>query len=985
MSDIHTCELPLKLTPPTLGPSSAISEPMRTVAGENRYQSEIYRRRLIADSKKSNYDLPNSRADINLAREKLMSITTSLLSLTPISSQSIKLHWSTQITGNSSSPTTLDSIGGISIPSLSTPDINEFLEGYSIRYRAISSGESLLSSDPIFGAGWNKWSNKENNLPSSLPLVTSYIDPQDESQIRKGPELVNYFDYSQEFNEVRVIDHNTEFYTINGLKPFTLYQFFVVPYYRDIDGVPSNILSAQTNEDRPSVAPPNLTVRPVNNTSVRLLWLHVPPIYANGILRGYLVRINRSDILNSNAQLIGSRLMAEPPKVLTLPLEDVNIAPLQAFNPDPRGNQPNFQQYVVAYDITNLTHKSFYSIQIAASTSVGPGPWSDQQNFVMDPDILAQLKGPNNDFDDVMSKSSISSVPHSYGNLDAQQRGIGGVYIITSICLIIISILILVSYLLYRRNNQKVITWKKTISEHFSNKFYMPSSVNHQSSIQQNIYDHQQHLIYSGSPQIAQQPMPPQTLWANNGCLNSSRTGSIVSHGGLISVSNDPASLNRRMNGNQVLMMAEKDVNSRFIKNTPGHLIGNKNSNLSHPIEHQTQIIHHGGDYYSVINGMAEYEELENQQRNNIPLISNADRHQTASSNSDTSCPSSVTRLLPNQNYNRELLAKTISDNQRYEAVLQQRLDEMKQPIVTSERGGLQSTIPLSPYATTNLMNHFQMPQQIIQNHQTSRLDQPRQQNFIAHNNCITVDDSHRILLNNPAQHPASVFRTLQRNPVNLQTARAQKVPIGQPHELMQQDSNGNQFNNRDHLTRQAIDHDPAANVISNPLAEVKSNLYEHIDYSDSNLQLKLNNHSQAYHNGSRASNDIISSSTSTGSMQSTSQQLPTEQQQQQQPSARFRRGPENAHQESEAHDLRVFSNSQVVQRQSDCASERQALNYNQSVDVDYNHDEMNQADETTAFRRKSSQNDNQRTRQLSKRKRQQQRNRLHNDNQKVG
>ena len=981
------------------GPSSVIAGPMRTVAGEARYQAELQRRRNPLGS-----DLSDMRPDTSYARDQLMSITTNLLSLIPVSSNSIRLQWTTQAMSNYSEQTS----SPVNIP-LNSGGIGNFIEGFSIRYRAAGIGESLLSKDPLLGA----------SNPSSLPLVTSYIDEEEVvTNSRSKRNVLGYYDYSQEFNEVRVADHSTEQYTINGLRPFTIYQFFVVPYFKDIDGLPSNILSAQTNEDRPSVAPPNLTIRPINNTAIRLLWIHVPPIYANGILRGYVVRVNRSDILNvpSGDQSSNLHSLSMAPKSLTLPLSSLVIAPLTAFNPESK-IQPHLngvQQFVVMYDIADLTFKSFYSIQVAAATSVGPGPWSESQNFVMDHKILAsQIKSTSNEYDDVLSKSLLSNIPQTYEN-DSFSNGLSSIYFVSPMIMVILSILLVAGFLLYRRNNQKVITWKKTISEHFTNKFYTPSVVDHHhhgpNSIQQNIYDHQQHLIYSaGSTHMAQQSVPAQTMWtANNGggCINSSGTGSLSSHGGLLPINNDPNATRSRINNEQILLMNNaKDAGSRFIRGTnpTGHIMNQMSTDSTrssnHPNNHQ-QIVHHGGDYYSVINNATEYEELNQQQRNAMqqPFASNAERHQTGSSNSDTSCPSSVTRLLPNQNYNRDMLGRGYVDQQRHEMVLQQQIGctvgEGKQPFMTmingNEASKLHQKASLSPYATTNLMNQTpQHNQHLFSNSPMNLIDSSRQQNLMIHNGS-TLDDSSRILMAQKmsgAQNPISSFRTLQRGPMSIQQ-RGGVAPV-QNQMFVQHEGHNihHQVGQPNYMASQFQGNNLVANITPNPIADVKSNLYEHIDYGRTPNEINMLQQANIQP-AQKQQVDILSSSTSSGSVRSPPQHSPD--QQSNNGGNKFRRGSSNP--VNEAHDLRVFSSAHSA-RPSDCGSELQRLSgnaksvNNEGVNGDVAVDEdKEQIDETTAFRQKSFPSDsNQRNRQLSKRKRQQQRNQMHNNNQKIG
>lgn len=995
------------------GPSSPISEPLRTPAGEAKYLLELQRRGSRADIGGSH------RPDANVARDKLMTLSTSLIDLVPMSSTSIRLRWATLIMANQ---TSMEST--TNYPLLSAPDVKEFLEGYSIRYRAIGIGESVLDSAA------SQRPRKEAPNQFALPLVTSFLDETIESEHvarNKRDVLSSYIDYTQEFKEIRVVDHNTQYSTVKDLRPFTMYEFFVVPFFKEIDGVPSNILSAQTLEDRPAIGPPSLTIRPINDTAVRLMWLHVPPIYANGILRGYVVQLNRSDAYaaDSDSQAISARAIDANPKFLNLPLGVLGVVPYgppqQQQQQQTRATTYNFQQYIVMYDLTNLTYKSFYSAQVAALTSVGPGPWSEQQNFIMDPKLATQMRSTGNDFDDVMGRAFMANGPRSYAH-ESQAN----VYVVGSSIMIVFIIVVALGLALYRRNNQKVITWKKTISEHFTNKFYMPSTIEHAhhhhhrepNSMQQNIYDHQQHLIYSNSttpahlahhhqqqqqqPHHLHQSIPSQTLWTNgNGCgVTTTSTGACLDRAssslhGLLAINNDADAnhqLVRRMNGadqQQQLLMntagANKDMTSRFA------------NGVTSVAQCGTQM--RQSDYYSVINNMAEYEELGqhqqrhinnnnnnsiqmqaasnyNQHHNHMPP-SMADRHQTTSSNSDTSCPSSVTRLLPNQQSQHN---KNVLDMHRQDMILHQQLvgafqsdnnDANKQAFAS-----LISSNP-SPYATTNLIAHAPMTNnQLVMQHTSAG---------------VTMDDSKifggQMMGAHNGQHVAvnQPFRTMQRGgggghfvvSSNQQPAQHQQQQIVVHHTARSHQAQHSTISN----ANQAVQ--IATNVTNNPLAcaqdnrSASNNVYEHIDYNIDALAQR------------QRADMMISSSASSGSMLSSSQpNSPPEHNNNNGGSSASSSSHQANRKTGEAHDLRVFSKV----RGSDAPElQRFVLNdddnnarVNGAAGPD-DADRLSQADETTAFRQQSLAGSDRRTRQLSKRKRQQQRTYMHNNSQPVG
>lgn len=951
-----------------IGPSSAIAGPMRTVNGETRYQLEIQRRRdpfkRILDSDFTSTS--ELRPEAGLARDRLMTIMTNLVSLTPTGS-SIRVQWTTQLTGNLSN--LYDPSTGFPLPG--APEATEFLEGFSIRYRPVGFADGHLGRNLVSGEMVNRWPQQNPSLPSALPLVTSYVD---EGVIRRKRDLTDYLDYSQDFNEVRVVDHNTEHYTVNGLKPYRLYQFFVVPYYKDIDGVPSNILTARTEEDKPEISPPNLALLPINTTSVRLNWLHIPPDYANGIIKGYHLRLNRSELINGQqVDANSASKQTDDFKILKLPIANLTLFALEPINANHMTNSyvNHIPQYGVIYDLTNLTYRSFYTLQVAGYTSAGQGPWFEL-NFVMDPVALSQSQSNiDESAGDIMSKPFRAIAP----TFPRSGSMSGTAIAITFISVAILIIIVIITFYL-RDKEVKVGAWKKTITDHLNNKFYMPSTIDSRglNSIQQNIYDHRQHLIYSGSSQIpGQQIVGPQSIWANNGCMTSSGTGSISSHGGPMAITSDPTTQIQSLGNEQLLLGGGKDMTSQFIKcqtgQRPNHLVMEANRQVN-PVANMG----HPSDYYSVINNMAEYEELDNHHKNMQAHLVNAERMQTASSNSDTSCPNSVTRLLPNQNYNRDLLSRKFVEDPSQDVVRQAILGSGTRRVFNG----------FSPYATTNVPTPAQMHQQILSNNHGTVFDSSRQP-FMMHNGMTTIDDSSRAFLNHHHQQQSSyihqspnVFRTLQRYPDQPQQRPNQPFTIVQSSHITQ----GECVN----MLAPKSPERPAP--LQHPMPDYRSNLYERIEYCDNvNIrqiaqEVQQPRQQQERFQAGSVSNDVISSSTSSGSMKS-SPQLPD-----QSDASKFRRGSSQATNglaqlgdDNEAHDLRVFSSSKVTESNSSNGekdnTKKERIRYESASSSTHNEDDQ-PIDESSALRRRSGQDESGRARQLSKRKRSQQRNRLH-------
>ena len=64
---------------------------------------------------------------------------------------------------------------------------------------------------------------------------------------------------SQKFNMKTVMkSEHKESYVITNLRKFTEYEVFLMPFFRNVEGQPSNSLHVQTLEDVPSSPPSNI-------------------------------------------------------------------------------------------------------------------------------------------------------------------------------------------------------------------------------------------------------------------------------------------------------------------------------------------------------------------------------------------------------------------------------------------------------------------------------------------------------------------------------------------------------------------------------------------------------------------------------------------------------------------------------------------------------------------------------------------------------
>lgn len=90
---------------------------------------------------------------------------------------------------------------------------------------------------------------------------------------------------------VNVSKADVDSFVVNGLRPFTNYEFFVIPYHKTVQGMPSNSLDGRTDEAPPSAPPTDVRVRMMNLTTLRISWRPPPADGINGVLKGFQIVI----------------------------------------------------------------------------------------------------------------------------------------------------------------------------------------------------------------------------------------------------------------------------------------------------------------------------------------------------------------------------------------------------------------------------------------------------------------------------------------------------------------------------------------------------------------------------------------------------------------------------------------------------------------------------------------------------------------------
>ncbi|KAL3981735.1 Fibronectin type III domain family protein [Acanthocheilonema viteae] len=88
---------------------------------------------------------------------------------------------------------------------------------------------------------------------------------------------------------VNISKPNVDTYIVNGLRPFKNYEFFVIPYHKTVQGMPSNSLNGATSEASPTSPPTDVRVRMMNLTTLRISWRPPPADGINGILKGFQI------------------------------------------------------------------------------------------------------------------------------------------------------------------------------------------------------------------------------------------------------------------------------------------------------------------------------------------------------------------------------------------------------------------------------------------------------------------------------------------------------------------------------------------------------------------------------------------------------------------------------------------------------------------------------------------------------------------------
>ncbi|CAL4127028.1 unnamed protein product, partial [Meganyctiphanes norvegica] len=96
---------------------------------------------------------------------------------------------------------------------------------------------------------------------------------------------------NEDIQEHTVLGSVSSTYTLHGLSPYNTYTFFIVPFWKSIEGTPSNLYTIRTPESVPLVAPINVIATLHNGRTMLITWSPLSQSEAQGKVLGYKVLI----------------------------------------------------------------------------------------------------------------------------------------------------------------------------------------------------------------------------------------------------------------------------------------------------------------------------------------------------------------------------------------------------------------------------------------------------------------------------------------------------------------------------------------------------------------------------------------------------------------------------------------------------------------------------------------------------------------------
>uniref|UniRef100_A0A182K663 Roundabout n=1 Tax=Anopheles christyi TaxID=43041 RepID=A0A182K663_9DIPT len=243
---------------------------------------------------------------------------------------------------------------GISFPSpLSEPILLGMSDNFGMEIDISEARASLLSGDVV------ELVNATAIDSTSMKLVWEIIN---------GKYVEGFYIYSrnlhidrsvstQTYKTMTVLNAGASTCSVTGLEKYAEYEFFIVPFYKSIEGKPSNYRIAKTLEDVPSEPPFGMEALLLNSSAVYLKWKPPAASAKNGILRTYNIIVRGVDLRTNYSKILSNVTIEATSSTLLL---------------------------------ANLTEGVTYTVSVAAATSAGMGPFSNPATLRLDP-ITKQL------------------------------------------------------------------------------------------------------------------------------------------------------------------------------------------------------------------------------------------------------------------------------------------------------------------------------------------------------------------------------------------------------------------------------------------------------------------------------------------------------------------------------------------------------------------------------------------------------------------
>ncbi|XP_053688228.1 roundabout homolog 2-like [Sabethes cyaneus] len=242
--------------------------------------------------------------------------------------------------------------------------------GLSAPFRTLSSDDRVSVPEEMESAR-NVLSGKILELIDIVPLSSTSVRLEWLLHVSSSEQFVEGFyvryreldSANQRYSMLSIPNNEIESHIISNLSKFTKYEFFLTPFFKNLEGQPSNARIVQTMEDLPSAAPVNIQTGMFNLTAGWVRWSPPPKDHLNGVLQGYKIQVKAGNI---------SKLLAQ----MTLNASSASVM------------------------LNNLTTGSSYGIRVAAFNRAGLGPYSKPVHLVMDPSFVIVPQGVHNSYND---------------------------------------------------------------------------------------------------------------------------------------------------------------------------------------------------------------------------------------------------------------------------------------------------------------------------------------------------------------------------------------------------------------------------------------------------------------------------------------------------------------------------------------------------------------------------------------------------------